>query len=815
MGRHSKLNFNTWFSATYIDATQRDSGGDPLSSYTNPQFPLPSGIRNSLIRFPVEQNFGPFSYLQTFEINGLTVTNVTQYEPTTAVAGIIELGEETLAATISNVVISNFDMIRGSSSLFVIKPYGTLQFSQSTFTDINKIAYNLDTSDFEYLPTSSGVFKIEQINEDGDYGAFDYLFSDVNMTGIYGKEGPSFYISMATGATSYHETSVTLNSIKISDSFSTTRGQITLMVTQVAFSMIDCTMQSNTGLDAEADLRIEGGLSVEINTTSILYPITLSDRSTTSGKSIAIIFVTTVTLVPQFNQLTLTCSEDPFDSGDFETKITTPGSSLIGPSTIYLGPGKIETNDCTFSLCSNSEYGGVLYATASSVITDNGSTFTQNAAQTGGAVSLVNAQGYFTGTIFSYNYAINGGAMSAEAISVIHTFVDVDANNNHALETAAVLSLTGTSEANIENSTFYENLSEDQASVFYFLGTANNVITNCEFYSNEAWGGNTMMFLFANTVLTNITLYDNIVYADSTGIFITFSEITIADSLFKTQNLPFGASSLEQASLSAFNLGCFVSISAGCTVNIRDSNFQNGYGVSGGHLYISGNSEVTINGCNFGSTFVTSDGGAIYASGFKTLQILDSTFADHTAKRDGADLYLSSGSTTISNCNFTALPNPSSILVSSGNFTASNLKMENSQTSNTVINEGYLGGAIYAENTESFSLTDSEFSNFNYAEQGGAIFLSFLSALKGSAIPSMPTFVVSSCTFTSNSAVKGGAIYVDNVDYAQISSCTFTSNTAVTDSNIGKDGEGGAIYYGSSGKSYFVLIFRFHITTCI
>jgi predicted outer membrane repeat protein len=226
---------------------------------------------------------------------------------------------------------------------------------------------------------------------------------------------------------------------------------------------------------------------------------------------------------------------------------------------------------------------------------------------------------------------------------------------------------------------------------------------------------------------------------------------------------------------------------------------------------VSGDSNVTISSCTFSEGYASSDGGAIFAFGYSSLTITDSTFTSHTAIRYGSDLYLGSGITTITGSNFTITPNPSSIYVSGGKFTASNINVINSDTSNTAIASGIAGGAIYATNTDVFSIISSTFSNINFAELGGAIYMIYLASLKGDSVPDTARFSIASTTFTNNVAVKGGAIYVENVDYAQITSCTFTSNQAITQTSITDgNGEGGAIYYASSGKHNDLIDFRFY-----
>jgi predicted outer membrane repeat protein len=397
-----------------------------------------------------------------------------------------------------------------------------------------------------------------------------------------------------------------------------------------------------------------------------------------------------------------------------------------------------------------------------------------------------------------------------QAISEVSAFNGVTASLNYVTTLGGVIAASGGSKVVVTNSTFTSNKSVMTASVFYFLGTEKNSITSSTFTLNEATEGNTLMFLFAETSLTNVTVKNNIADEGSTGIFVTFSELKISSSTFDTDVLPTGYTSIQIASTLTSNLGCFISISAGSTITLTGSTFNNGYAQSGGHIYMAGNSDLTIVSCTFSEGYASADGGAIFASGFSTVAISDSTFTSHTALRDGSDLYLSSGVTTLTGTNFTIKPNPSSIYVSSGKFTATNINVGNSDTTNTEITEELSGGSIHASNTESFSVSSSTFSNINFAKLGGAIYITYLASLKDGSIPATASFSIASTTFTSNAATKGGAIYVDNVDYAEIRSCTFTSNEANTETDFTDgNGEGGAIYYASSGKPIYLIDYRF------
>ena len=316
------------------------------------------------------------------------------------------------------------------------------------------------------------------------------------------------------------------------------------------------------------------------------------------------------------------------------------------------------------------------------------------------------------------------------------------------------------------------------------------------------------MFLFSDNDLTNITVKDNIAYADSTGIFTTFSTINLVDSTFTTETIPFGANTLQNASSESFNLGCFISISAGWIFTIQNTDFSNGYATTGGYIYLSGNSDVTIQSSTFANAYVSNIGGSIYASGFSSLVISDCSFSNNTAQSLGTDLYLSSGTTTVSNSNFSLTYAPVGVFLTDGNFTGTNLKFTYSQPQTDKL-VGLTGGAIYGLNLQSFTISDSSFTDISFAEYGGAIYISQLDSSKGTTIPSTPTYTINNCTFIGNSANTGGAIYIDNVDYTEINACTFTNNSAKDNDITLVDGDGGAIYYGSTGKKFISVLTYF------
>mmetsp|Transcript_42050 Transcript_42050/g.48770 ORF Transcript_42050/g.48770 Transcript_42050/m.48770 type:complete len:187 (-) Transcript_42050:1656-2216(-) len=186
-------------------------------------------------------------------------------------------------------------------------------------------------------------------------------------------------------------------------------------------------------------------------------------------------------------------------------------------------------------------------------------------------------------------------------------------------------------------------------------------------------------------------------------------------------------------------------------------------------MYMAGNSELTVSNCTLKLGYSRANGGAIYASSFKQVTIRNCTFTDNSSTNDGSDLYLSSGITQITTTTLTLTPNPTSIYLVGGTFTATSVSMTNSQTSSTSKIVNYFGSAIYASNMDSFSITNANFTSLNYGGYGGAVYLTDSSTTR-TAYASSPVYSITSCIFTSNSAYYGGAIYLDYVTYATITS---------------------------------------------
>ena len=445
-------------------------------------------------------------------------------------------------------------------------------------------------------------------------------------------------------------------------------------------------------------------------------------------------------------------------------------NSPSSQSPILLNSGYLIISNSNFTNCISSNKGGVILVSSGSILVDYGSTFEYNLASLGGAIYSSQSVLNLTNTILLYNYAINGGAIMADS---------------------------KTSSFNLTGMNWSYNVATNTGSALYFIGTSSSSISSSIFSFNTAFEGNTISLLFSPTILTGIVLMNNIALAESTGIFINFSEILIKDSIFNTTIFPNGKTSLKDAAISSNIFGWFISISAGATVTILNSTFQNGYAVFGGFIYIAGNSQTFIVNSLFKKGYAKSNGGAIYGSGYKMLSITGWSFDDNNCEQDGSDIWLNSGVTVISNCNYLLTPNPSSLFLSGGSFTGSSLQMENTEYSKGVLYTDYYGSAIYASNMDSFYLNDSSFSLINFGGYGGVLYLA--ESLSQSVALNSPAYTIENWLFDSNSANFGGVIYLHNINYILILSWIFTNNSAI--STLSSGGFGGAIYYFSSSLS--------------
>ena len=797
------LGTTAYANVVYKLPTERDSSGSSSTTVSSPSYVIDYAFKSTLIKFgypPASSNSDFQNYFDKLTIDLSKLSNITHYCPGQSIPIFLELNDDWTDVTITNFDIKNVDLVYGREAIFKISNYGTLTIQNGTVDSLNVNSYNYDTSGYTYVGNNGGIFSFYSVSKNSK-SDFVYTVTNVTFTKLYGNEGAAIYFVANSGVTTAHPNYITLSTLTLTSSYSYKSGLVYLASGLQFVSITGSTFTSNTGVTGEADLFVVSSGSLTVTSTTFTL---FASSSTARGASISFTMSLPFSFQATFSSITIKWNSDSFVSATFKNYADNPTTYLTKNSPIQLSKGSLKTTSSTFSNCAISKNGGILYIESGSIYTDIGSTFTQNAANDGGAIYISGGTLSLLNTVLSYNYADDGGAIYGNSLSVISQFSGITWNYNYVSDSGGWLYLIGSSKIVADTSTFSNNKASNTASAVYFLGTDTSTFATCTFSSNYAISGNTLSLLFAPTTFTSITISNNLADADSSGIFITFSIVTISSSTFNTTSFPNSETSSFAAADSAKTTGWYISISAGASVTVSNSNFENGYAINGGFIYMAGNSDLTISGSTFKSGSSKSNGGSIYASSFNKITISSSSFTNSASEADGSVFYFNSGTTSITSIIFSLTYNPSAIYLLGGTFAGNQITMTNSIATNTQMNSNYYGSGIFASNMNSFSLSSSTFTSLNYAGYGGAIYISDTSSSRTSYATN-PTYSINSWTFTSNSAYYGGAVYVDYVKYASFTSWTFTSNSAISSSSISASGSGGAIYYASAGKKFILI----------
>lgn len=186
-------------------------------------------------------------------------------------------------------------------------------------------------------------------------------------------------------------------------------------------------------------------------------------------------------------------------------------------------------------------------------------------------------------------------------------------------------------------------------------------------------------------------------------------------------------------------------------VEINDIDFVNGSSVNGGCIFANNIKRLLIQNAGFVNCTAIGSGGAIYANNTESTYLLDTVFLDNQAVNGGGAVYVTgttSNGTSVARCTF-------------GN------------------NKALEGGAIYL-NGNYLSLTNSNVSSNSASRSGGGLFLH-------SGLPSTSgAFNFLGSTINNNTAMNGGGLYADDMDYTwNIYGALFEYNIATNQNGDG------------------------------
>jgi hypothetical protein len=300
-------------------------------------------------------------------MNSLTISNFTAYSPATTDAAIVLFDTETYALTLTNLQVINFDSYTQDLYPIGFMCYASPNIQNATFTNINVNSFNLDNTTYDYVPRNGGFYMQQQASGTVSGSPFTYSFTNITFTNLYGREGGAYYISAKSTVTTYESITISLTNINVLNSFAIEAGLVYIVSGEYNIEIIDSTFQSNTGLTAEADLRILECSSIVVNNTNFYYSVSNEKNPKSGGQMIALIMDARLRFSVKFNSVTVQCSNTAYDETTYKSYLTTASTSLSSSPPIYLGPGKLITTSCSFSQCVYSQYGGVIYGGSFSV----------------------------------------------------------------------------------------------------------------------------------------------------------------------------------------------------------------------------------------------------------------------------------------------------------------------------------------------------------------------------------------------------------------------------------------------------------------
>ena len=181
------------------------------------------------------------------------------------------------------------------------------------------------------------------------------------------------------------------------------------------------------------------------------------------------------------------------------------------------------------------------------------------------------------------------------------------------------------------------------------------------------------------------------------------------------------------------------------------------------------------------------------------ITINNSTFYRNIGRYQAADIYVTFGTIRVFESSF-EVGKRVSIYTTSATAKFSGVQMIGYNTSSQDFTSDISAG-VYAEDTTDFVVESSTFTNLTFAKAGGAIAIFKTGSLtENDELPDTTYYTIRDSTFTSNTALIGGAIYAYDTETVLISNCSFHSNRAISDGHTENSGIGGAILYFTTGK---------------
>ncbi|MBT3222204.1 MAG: hypothetical protein HN348_24280, partial [Proteobacteria bacterium] len=408
---------------------------------------------------------------------------------------------------------------------------------------------------------------------------------------------------------------------------------------------------------------------------------------------------------------------------------------------------ELTVNHSDFSDNLADDSGGSIYMSDETLNLDN-STFTgdgttENAVDNGGAIAFVGGTHTIDDCVFTDVIAgTSGGVLEINTLAIVtitNSYFISDSSNTKATNGGAILVSGAT--ANIIGSDFDDFYVDGAGGAILNANSSALDIDGCNFRDNRAAGG---------------TNGGGAIFTQES------SSLTIDDSLFSGNQATYAGGAIGQ-------------VSGLLTMGATTSNtFSNNAAATGGHFF--GQGTLIDTGSSFTSGTTTSAGGAVRINSSGSGTFTDSTFTSNTAATSGGGIYFSStGTLTLNNATFdgnNATVDRGGHLYMTSAANTLDINVGTSFSNGGAVN----AGGIYVNSNTAVNIDQTTFSGITAAGDGGALYLE----------PGQTSLVLTSLTFTNNSADNGGAIYNDDGAAWKMDGHTFTANSAT-------DGSGGAV----------------------
>ena len=592
--------------------------------------------------------------------------------------------------------------------------------------------------------TNNGDSTLDRSNGDLVNGAINLMNSDATITGTEFTSNTGIYGGAITTQAPAGEKTILIDDCTFTSNAAYTGGAV-YVGDNVKFTISDSTFDSNNKATGEG-----------------------TPGYTSGGGSIQIWHA----------------GEGTIDNVTIKNSIATQGGA-IGIETT----SPVTIKDSTFTDNTATSEGGAIYSYKNSDLTVTGCTFTDNDAPFGSAISndgklslsgntitggsVVPIANYY-GTIESpvYVTTLDGQNVFTATATNDVTAVLKDDNGNAIIDKKLVLIVN-----NEEVTTSYNKVTGIMTGSYTFTEPGTYEVTAKDIDADHTVAGKLVYTAGTFTELARlidaaeagatITLDHDITYNEA------FDGDVFKEGIAIVRDVTIvGADGIE---ICGNDLARVFKVANGATLTLEDVTICDGKADDGAGIYLESGTTLVATGSTFEDNTATYSGGAIYATG-ATISLDDCTLdsnmvTDFTKNNDtgGAAIHAEGSTLTIKDSKVT----------------------NNGDSTLDRSNGDLVNGAINLMNSDA-TITGTEFTS-NTGIYGGAITTQAPAGEK--------TILIDDCTFTSNAAYTGGAVYVgDNVKFT-ISDSTFDSNNKATgEGTPGYTSGGGSIQIWHAGE---------------